>query len=399
NDALLQKIITEDLDIIDIENYNIPKYLMLDFNNIIQDNEQKNKEIIFKKTSEYIDNIFKNRIQQFLEKYYHNKYSNDDLKILIESIKERIRICRVICFIYENENILNDESKIDKYIYKIIFKNEMSEGIPIQIINDCYDEKIILNDIENLFRKYKLENSNNIQKIVFVDSNLLSRVSRLKFKSLEQKGDIIYRMIITDLILEHKIKYIDNFHEYYLSSKFQKNICEILKISDHIQSNNLHFGDEDRYDDADYFEALLYEIYRTNGYANTKNFIYKILCKIQSIKSNNDIWEISLQHYNWTNKLTKLLNFNISKLSIYFDGLDHKGVCYKLVNSFIRDYCLLKTADFKENTSMRYRMIEINEIILPSKMEHNSLMMSLYNLFHNDFDEFDKNINTIIYND
>ncbi|MDE5599495.1 MAG: hypothetical protein K2I49_01010, partial [Ureaplasma sp.] len=262
------------------------------------------------------------------------------------------------------------------------------------------DESIdYANKIENLFKEYELENSNDIQKIIFVDSNLLSRESRLKFKSLEQKGDIIYRMIITDLILEYKIKYIDNFHEYYLSSKFQDNICKILKISNYIQSNNLHFGDEDCYNDADYFEALLYEIYRTNGYVKTKNFIHKILCKIQSIKSDDDIWEISLEHYNWTNKLTKSLNFNISKLSVFFDGLDHKSACQKLMNSFIRDYCLLKTIDTKENSSLRFNLIESNEIILPSKAEHNALMMNLYNLFHNDFDEFDKNINTIIYND
>ncbi|MDE6473268.1 MAG: hypothetical protein K2K73_02535 [Ureaplasma sp.] len=193
-------------------------------------------------------------------------------------------------------------------------------------------------------------------------------------------------MIITDLILEYKLKYTNSYHEYYLSAEFQTKISKILKISNYIQTNNLHFGEEDCYSESDYFEALLYEIYRINGYKATKEFLEKILMKFEDIITNEEIIEDSINEYQWTNNLSPSLNFKLHKLSIYFDGLDEKHTVQKLINSFICDYFKLIT-----NDNNFYNL----DYLSPSTEINNMLMCDLYNIFHTNFDEFEKSINVI----
>ncbi|MDE6473269.1 MAG: hypothetical protein K2K73_02540, partial [Ureaplasma sp.] len=103
-------------------------------------------------------------------------YSINDFNNFIDSIKSFSRLCRVICFICENEKVLEDDKIIEQYIYKIIFKNEMSLNNykNIEIIKDSYDSKQSFKNISTLFSEYQLNNAELINNIVFIDSNLLS---------------------------------------------------------------------------------------------------------------------------------------------------------------------------------------------------------------------------------
>lgn len=288
---------------------NLNSGLYMDISKYIEDNFKfklpnscaKRKEyfdVQYLKTSlENIKDKMKEIITRFLNKYYKNCYINLNIDNFIDNvfnlnfIVPADKYTFLIILDYINEI---NQKYIDEWIYKFIYQwdNTFLDKIAqIRISNknsyvllDSYDPKKTQNSLKEYFSNFSFEiNSNNISPIVLIDNNMLSVISRSEFAYFEKMGDILYNIIINDLILDSKLEYIDNYQQYYMSAFFQNKLASIFDISQYIQTNGLHFGEKEKFENADYLEAILYQIYKNNDYNIAKKFIIELLTKTNNI--------------------------------------------------------------------------------------------------------------------
>lgn len=283
---------TEDLDVFkkNLEKKTVPKGIWNNIkiflsNDLLKDLEwidiQDNNSIT-NKIDDFYTNIFIKKLVSFLQKFYkdfNTKNINTDLR------KEMNFYRNIIFFLehnYDPQKINFDDDRWNNFFYTWVYMHEMNgfykktneeniwqledikkHCIDKSIIHSYYDAKKIL----NLAQKYLNIKDVDISKIdprVFVDNNLLSTEDRIFFNSQEYIGDSIYCIIIEHLKLNAEIEYGNNI-DYY-SSTFQEQLCKSLKIEEIIQSNDLHIIDRGKFSNADYFEALLSQIYNNFGY-------------------------------------------------------------------------------------------------------------------------------------
>ncbi len=404
DEFLVQQIIDNfNLNQNEIDNLKLSRYLF--------DDTDIGKNELDKKFNELYNGHYSKQIKLFLDKYYKNHYDEENYlnKLFINKYWKRN-----ICVLCENNELFKTKNNyVEEFFYKHIYVSELNIGndnkkiyyynFPLseksnfdlikqkEIIKDSYNKNLILSLLNDNIKKincYDGLNLNNIDPIVFVDNNLLSASNRLKFSFYEQLGDILYKIIIIDLILDGRIKYSSNYQEIYLSSNFQNKLSKIIDLNKIIQTNNLHFGKDNKYNDADYFEAFIYEIYRTNGYKILKDFIIKILTKNQSTYIDKDI-ESTSKHYEWINIVASVINFSVPKLSLRFDGLSGNECVYKLIKELVESTRMLV---YIKNAFDKGLFVEKNRIFrtifLPDDYNDISFYWSMYSLFINDFESF-----------
>lgn len=315
----------------------------------------KNKDSIRKENKKFFTKILKEKIQIFLEKYYHNSHNSNNIEKLIKYHCEDAKIFfwnNILLIVEQNWlKISSNNLILDKVIYGLIYSYEMtldeSDNIN-NIIFDNYDSIKINENYKINFKKYnELLKGYKLNPIVFVDNNLLSVKNRKIFSKYEKKGDLLYEIIIKWLILEAKIE----FSDVYLSSKFQDTLIESLNFANIIQTNDLSFGKNFEYKQADYFEALLFDIYSQTSINVLKEFILKLFtnnCSWALIKekcidkkseyTKNKMFFLKIQYP----KLLDICDYNLEKkIPDLISDIFEKYTAFLLINEFNADMAYL----------------------------------------------------------
>lgn len=399
-DNFFEKQLLENFNLTEkeINKYKMPSYLYDTF---------EESSVINDKFNFFYNNIFLELLSKFLNKYYLNRYD----KNFMNKIENNYYWKRHICFLCENLSLLNEKKEIiEKFIYKYIYISEMNNdkdekniqyiGNPLnenvfdilekkEIIYDSYDKNALSKEIKKHFIEFKNIEFGSIDPLVFVDNNLLSSKSRLRFSYYEQMGDVLYKIIILDFMLDGILKYKSNYESLYLSANFQNKLCSIININKIIKTNGLHFGKENAYNEADYLEALIYELYRTNGYYKTKLFIQELLISNDSISENKKINSTS-KCYKCYEETYNLLDFKIPKLSFQYDGTKKYDVVYSLITQLVysTNQLIIINNNFKKGINNQHEYVQ--RLFFPDDYNEIGYYWSLYALFTKSFEEYYK---------
>ncbi|MGL4951365.1 MAG: hypothetical protein ACRC4L_00105 [Mycoplasma sp.] len=341
--------------------------------NSIQDNPKildLKKEVINK----FIEQKWKPKVMEFLLREYNERnYNISDYKLewvnsfylfVMENWNDLTtkysddlnKVIFAFLYIIDN-NGLDDKNLLDSNLYTPFDDNGK------YIFPNIFDESKAIADINIICKEINL-NPKGVNPICLIHNNMLSRKNKMEFSELEYLGDKLYSIIISHLQINCLIKQCGKNFE---SAEFQNKIWSSTSLSKSIQSNGLLFIDGKDFEVADYGEALLWELYKSNDYWKIYWMIYEL------IKTN------SPQNIVEENQL-KLINddhsFRLDQQKKYFERM---RLC-----SIPHIFYSTTSSSYKGSEITSHFLLLMNKIVVQTD-------------FINKYDEWDKNDGRQIY--
>ena len=301
---------------------------ILNLENQIKENENKNNELLTKIDLLYQDNVELNKkVNKEKEENIKNKKDKENYNIEIEKLKKNIFEVNK-----ENENMKNINNEILDSHNKII-----QESINL-IINDS-DLINLVKNIKNIFQSDS-SFENNINKINEILE--LFKSEYLKLKNFKEQNKELCDLI--DKVNKEKIELINNLEDINKENNMIKNQMEFInKDKDLILQTN---------------QSLLNEKNSLLNLINTLNL------KIDNFKKENNDLNDNLFNLQKENELIKKENENqLSQLKINYEKEKKEKI-----NSIINDYNN-KVINSEEKYKFQNQLLEKKIINLQTQMD------------------------------